>query len=282
MKFKRDKAQLFVPDGLPAEQALRRTTHMAIAAHQDDIEIMAIEGILACFQQPDRWFTGVVVTDGAGSPRDDLYKDYTDEQMRAIRVVEQKKAAIVGEYAAQALLDYPSAVIKNSTQKDPVEDLQALLRLARPQVVYTHNLADKHPTHVAVALRAIEAMRGLPDAERPGRLLGCEVWRDLGWMLDEDKVVFDTTAHESLQAALLGVFDSQIAGGKRYDLATLGRRKANATYFASHAVDVMQGMATGMELTPLIQDPSLDVQEYVQSFIRRFAEDVGRIITSVG
>jgi LmbE family N-acetylglucosaminyl deacetylase len=280
MNFKRQNAQLFVPDGLPAEQALMRTTHMAIAAHQDDIEIMAIEGILACFQQPDRWFTGVVVTDGAGSPRDDLYKDYTDEQMRAVRVVEQKKAAIVGEYATQALLDYPSAIIKNSAQKDPVEDLQTLLRLARPEVVYTHNLADKHPTHVAVALRVIEAIRGLPAAERPGRLLGCEVWRDLGWMLDEDKVVFDTTAHESLQAALLGVFDSQIAGGKRYDLATMGRRKANATYFASHAVDVMQGMATGMDLTPLTQDPSLDIQEYVQIFIRRFAEDVNRIIAS--
>jgi LmbE family N-acetylglucosaminyl deacetylase len=254
---------------------------MAIAAHQDDIEIMAIEGILACFQQPDKWFTGVVVTDGAGSPRDDLYKNYTDEQMRAVRVVEQKKAAIVGEYAAQALLDYPSAVIKNSAQKDPIEDLQALLRQARPDVVYTHNLADKHPTHVAVALRVIEAIRGLPAGERPQRLLGCEVWRDLGWMFDEDKVVFDTTAHESLQAALLGVFDSQIAGGKRYDLATLGRRKANATYFASHAVDVMQGMATGMDLTPLIQDPSLDIQEYVQRFIQRFAEDVNRIMTSV-
>lgn len=281
MKFKREHAQLFVPDGLPVEQALERTTHMAIAAHQDDIEIMAIEGILACFQRPDQWFTGVVVTDGAGSPRDDLYKDYTDEQMRQVRVVEQKKAAVVGEYAAQALLDYPSAIIKNAAQKDPVEDLQALLRLARPKVVYTHNLADKHPTHVAVALRVIEAIRGLSEAERPARLLGCEVWRDLGWMLDEDKVVFDTSAHESLQAALLGVFDSQIAGGKRYDLATMGRRKANATYFASHAVDVMQGMATGMDLTPLIQDPSLDIQEYVQGFIRRFAEDVERIVGSV-
>jgi LmbE family N-acetylglucosaminyl deacetylase len=281
MNFKRENAQLFVPDGLPREQALGRTTHMAIAAHQDDIEIMAIEGILACFQQPDRWFTGVVVTDGAGSPRADLYQDYTDEQMRAVRVVEQKKAAIVGEYAAQALLDYPSAFIKNPAQKDPVEDLQALLRAARPQVVYTHNLADKHPTHVAVALRVIQAIRGLPEAERPARLLGCEVWRDLGWMLDEDKVVFDTTPHESLQAALLGVFDSQIAGGKRYDLATMGRRKANATYFASHAVDVMQGMATGMDLTPLIQNPALDIQEYVQSFIRRFAEDVNSIISSV-
>jgi LmbE family N-acetylglucosaminyl deacetylase len=278
MNFKREGAQLYVPDGLPAEQALQRTTHMAISAHQDDIEIMAIEGILACFQQPDKWFTGVVVTDGAGSPRADLYQNYTDEQMRAIRVVEQKKAAMVGDYAAQALLDYPSSVIKNPAQKDPVEDLQALLRLARPQVIYTHNLADKHPTHVAVALRVVEAIRGLPEAERPGRLLGCEVWRDLGWMMDEDKVVFDTTAHESLQAALLGVFDSQIAGGKRYDLATMGRRKANATYFASHAVDVMQGMATGMDLTPLIQDPSLDIQEYIQGFIHRFAEDVNRLI----
>jgi LmbE family N-acetylglucosaminyl deacetylase len=278
MNFKRQNAQLYVPDGLPTEQALTRTTHMAISAHQDDIEIMAIEGILACFQRPDKWFTGVVVTDGAGSPRADLYQDYTDEQMRAIRVVEQKKAAMVGDYAVQALLDYPSAIIKNPAQKDPVEDLQALLRLARPQVVYTHNLADKHPTHVAVALRVVEAIRLLPAAERPGRLLGCEVWRDLGWMMDEDKVVFDTTAHESLQAALLGVFDSQIVGGKRYDLATMGRRKANATYFASHAVDVMQGMATGMDLTPLIQDPSLDVQEYVQGFIRRFAEDVNRLI----
>ena len=230
----------------------------------------------------DRWFTGVVVTDGAGSPRADLYKDYTDEQMRLIRVVEQKKAAIVGEYAAQALLDYPSAMIKNSAEKDPVEDLQALLRLAQPEVVYTHNLADKHPTHVAVALRTIEAIRGLPGGRAPRKAVGCEVWRDLGWMMDEDKVVFDTTAHENLQVALLGVFDSQISGGKRYDLATMGRRKANATYFASHAVDVMQGMATGMDLTPLIQDPSLEVQEYVQSFIRRFAEDVERIITSVG
>jgi LmbE family N-acetylglucosaminyl deacetylase len=281
MEFKRENAQLFIPDGLPAEQTLRRTTHMAIAAHQDDIEIMAIEGILACFQQPEKWFTGVVVTDGAGSPRDDLYQNYTDEQMRLVRVVEQKKAAIVGEYAAQALLDYPSAIIKNSAQKDPVDDLQALLRLARPEVVYTHNLADKHPTHVAVALRVIQAIRGLPAAERPRRLLGCEVWRDLGWMLDEDKVIFDTTAHESLQMALLGVFDSQIAGGKRYDLATMGRRKANATYFASHAVDVMQGMATGMDLTPLIQDPDMDIQEYVQTFIRRFAEDVRKLISNV-
>ncbi len=39
---------------------------------------------------------------------------------------------------------------------------------------------------------------------------------------DEDKVAFDLSAQENLQMALLGVFDSQISGGKRYDLATMG------------------------------------------------------------
>jgi LmbE family N-acetylglucosaminyl deacetylase len=242
---------------------------------------MAIDGILKCFGQTGLWFTGVTVTDGAGSPRAGLYKDYTDEQMRLTRVVEQKKAAKLGGYAAQALLDFPSSMVKNATDKGPVEDILSLLKAARPEVVYTHNLADKHPTHIAVALRTIEAIRKLPGSERPKKLYGCEVWRDLGWVNDEEKVVFDTSAHENLQLALLGVFDSQISGGKRYDLATMGRRRANATYFASHAVDEMEGMATGMDLTPLIEDPTRDIQEFLQGFIQRFAEDVKKLVTAV-
>ena len=117
MKFHLPTAEIFVPDGLPVEQALARTTHMCIAAHQDDIEIMAAGPILECFQQKEKlWFTGVVVTDGRGSPRDDLYKDYSDEEMRIVRFKEQKKAAIVGEYAAQVMLDYPSKIIKDASK----------------------------------------------------------------------------------------------------------------------------------------------------------------------
>jgi LmbE family N-acetylglucosaminyl deacetylase len=286
IKLHQPNAQIFSPSAitgggaLDPEDALKRTTHMAVSAHQDDIEIMAPDGILKCFQQPDLWFTGVVVTDGAGSPRDDVYKDYTDEQMRAIRIIEQKKAAIIGEYTAQVLLDYPSSIVKNAANPWPVEDLALLFHTARPTVIYTHNLADKHPTHVAVAVRTIAALRSLPVAERPQKVYGCEVWRDLGWMMDEEKVVFNTDPHENLQMALLGVFDSQISGGKRYDLATMGRRRANATYYASHAVDEMASMSTAMDLTPLIQDPGLDLLTYVQGFITRFAEDVSRMISS--
>ncbi len=281
MQFKLATAQVFVPDGLPAEDALARTTHMAISAHQDDLEIMAMDGIAQCFQQADRWFTGVVVTNGAGSPRADLYADYSDAQMMAVRVIEQKKAAVVGEYSAQILLDYPSSAVKSAANTDPVDDLAQLFRLARPQVVYTHNLADKHPTHIGVAVKTIAALRSLPADLRPQRLYGCEVWRDLDWMLDSDKVAFDLTAHENLQMALLGVFDSQISGGKRYDLATLGRRRAHATYHTSHATDVTTGLSFGMDLTPLIADPMLDIIAYVQSFIDRFAQDVQGLIGGV-
>jgi LmbE family N-acetylglucosaminyl deacetylase len=280
MRFKLDTAQVFVPDGLPPEPALARTTHLAIGAHQDDLEIMAVDGILACFQRPDRWFTGVVVTDGSGSPRDDLYRDYSDAEMRRVRVKEQNKAAVVGEYAAQVLLDYPSSAVKDGANQSPVEDLAMLLQLARPEVVYTHNLADKHDTHVGVAVKAIQAMRRLPSTGRPRRVYGCEIWRDLDWMVDDDKVSFDCSAHENLQAALLGVFDSQICGGKRYDLATMGRRRANATYFASHGIDVSSSLVYAMDLTPLVEDPTRDMAGYVQSFVDRFAAEVRQRIAA--
>jgi LmbE family N-acetylglucosaminyl deacetylase len=170
--------------------------------------------------------------------------------------------------------------VKDGSNTNPVEDLALLIRAARPGVVYTHNLADKHPTHVGVAVRVIQAIRSLPEAERPQRLNGCEVWRDLDWMVDADKVAFDLSAQENLQAALLGVFDSQISGGKRYDLATMGRRRAHATYHASHAADVTTGLNFAMDLTPLIQDPTTDILAYVQQYIDRFAQDVHALIAS--
>lgn len=281
MQFNLSSAEIFVPEGLPIEQALERTTHMAISAHQDDIEIMAAAPILECFQQADQWFTGVVMTDGRGSPRDDLYKDYSDEAMRLVRIKEQKKAAVIGEYAAQLILDYPSKAIKDGSNQKPIEDLIQILSIAHPRFMYTHNLADKHDTHVATALKVIAAIREMPSNERPEKLFGCEVWRDLDWMVDADKTAFDLTAHENLQLALLSVFDSQICGGKRYDLATMGRRRANATYFESHGVDVTTGLSYAMDLTSLILSPEMEIIPFVQEYIQHFAQDIANRLTSL-
>lgn len=278
MKFHLDSSEIFVPDNLTAEAALARTTHMAISAHQDDLEIMAAQPIIDCFQQKDKWFTGVVLTDGRGSPRDNLYKNYTDEEMRLVRFKEQRKASIVGEYAAQVMLDYPSKVVKDSLKPEPVDDLVLLLKTAKPHTVFTHNLADKHDTHVGTALRVISAIRSLPEAQRPTKLYGCEVWRSLDWMVDTDKLAMNLSDHENLQEALLGVFDSQIAGGKRYDLASMGRRRANATYFETHGVDIMTSLSYAMDMTHLITAERFDPQEFVQDLINRFSQDVAERI----
>jgi len=282
MKFHLETAEIYIPDNVSVEEALSRTTHLCIAAHQDDIEIMAAQPILECFQKEDAWFTGVVVTDGRGSPRNSIYQNYSDEEMRSVRFREQYRAAMIGEYSAQIMLDIPSKIIKDSSKHESVDDIVKILKATKPKVVYTHNLADKHDTHIGVALRVVEALRKLNQAERPQRCVGCEVWRSLDWMVDSDKVVMNLSHHENLQLALLGVFDSQIVGGKRYDLASMGRRRANATYFESHEVDATTGLSYAMDMTPLMHDTTLNPAEFVQGFIQRFSNDVqervGRMI----
>jgi LmbE family N-acetylglucosaminyl deacetylase len=274
MILKKEYAEIFVPDNKPIDEALSRTTHMSIAAHQDDIEIMSYHGISQCFGRDDSYFFGVVVTNGSGSPRDNLYASYTDEEMQKIRKNEQKKAAQIGEYGALAMLDYKSAEVKNASNNDIVDDLIQLIIKAKPNIVYTHNLADKHDTHVSVGIRTINALRQIPDEFLPEKLYGCEVWRSLDWLLDSEKVCFDVSAYPNIASSIIGIFDSQISGGKRYDLATLGRWHANATYARAHNTDKSDKLSYGMDLTPLIKDKSIDISNFILGYLSRFNDDV--------
>lgn len=276
MKLKNPKAEIYIPNGIQEVEAIEKTTHMAIGAHQDDVEIMAYDGILKCFGSKENNFFAVIATDGAGSPRSGIYSDYTDQDMQAIRKIEQKKAAYIGEYTALAMLDYPSSEAKDRNDEDITRELESLILAANPSVIYTHNLADKHDTHVGVSLKTIRAIRSLPTDKRPKELYGCEVWRSLDWMLDGDKEVFDVDKFPNLASALVEVFDSQITGGKRYDKASMGRRLANATYAAAHDTDTSQALIYAMDLTPLIEDDSLDIKEYVLGYIERLKADVSK------
>ena len=281
MNFSRADADVFVPEGSEPAAALARVTHLCVAAHQDDIEIMAHAGICDCLDQPDKAFAGVVVTNGAGSPRTGRYAKLTDAQMQVVRREEQRRAATLGRYALQLQLAHPSADVKRPGHTGVASDLAAIFARCRPEVVYLHNPADKHDTHVAVLARCLEALRALPPERRPRRVLGCEVWRDLDWLVDTDKVALDAGRRPELAAQALLAFDSQIAGGKRYDLATLGRRAAHATFHTSHATDRLAGITWAMDLTPLLAEPAPDLAAFTTAAIDRLRDEVQERIARV-
>jgi LmbE family N-acetylglucosaminyl deacetylase len=274
MNFRHSSSISFVPDGLALAEALPRTTHLGIGAHHDDLEFMAYHGILSCFQRPDKWFTGVTCTDGKGSSRVGAYEKISDAELAGIRIKEQNTAAIIGQFGAVIQLGYASAEVSDPGEQRVIRDLAGILRATRPEIVYTHNPADKHRTHIGVFASVLAAIRSLPQSERPAILWGCEAWRSLDWLADNEKVFMDVSGKNNLAASLNGVFDSQISGGKRYDLAVMGRRAANATLADPHSPDDTDSVILGMNLTPLIEDDTLDPLAFTIGHIDRFTDEV--------
>lgn len=284
MKLSRSDADIFVPDLTRVDVALARTTHLCVIAHQDDIEINAYPAVAECYGRADRFFTGVVMTNGAGSARTGKFAHTTDAEMQAIRREEQRRAAVLGKYNLQLQLAHPSADVKQPGHAGVRADLAAIFGgcTSALEVVYLHQPADKHDTHVACFLRCLEAIRALPAACRPKRVLGVEGWRDLDWLDDRDKVPLDASARPELAAQLINVFESQIAGGKRYDRAALGRRAANATFYASHATDNFTDISWAIDLTPLVQNEALSPLDFALKHVDRFRSDVAERLRRTG
>lgn len=248
-------------------------THIVFAAHQDDVEIMCGDGIVQCYNNPEKGLVVVIASDGAGSPRNGKFANFTNEEMIKERRKEQIKAAEIGKYAKLIFLNYPSREIK-SDECNVSSDIVEIMKEFSPTVVYTHNPADKHRTHTSLLKCVLKGLRMLPMDRRPKKFYGCECWRNLDWLNDDEKVVFNLTGHQKLLREVLEVYKSQIDGGKRYDLATEGRRLANATFYRSHNVDVLSLASFGMDLTSLILDDEIDLKKFTLDKIERFKKEI--------
>jgi hypothetical protein len=104
------------------------------------------------------------------------------------------------------------------------------------------------------------------------------MWRDLDWLEVEDKVGLDVSEHPELAEKLFACFESQIAGGKDYGRAVLGRRHANATFYDSHSVDAVKQLWFAMDLTPLIEDNAPSVKDFVDAKLDRFRDSVHELL----
>lgn len=281
MKFSRANASVYYPESefSSLNEAVAKTTHLAIGAHQDDIEIMAMHGIALCLNEPSLCFGAVTCTSGSGSARAGDYAQLSDSEMQDVRKIEQVRAAKMGKYSFMAQLGHPSSDVKNNSKETALHhDLLEILGNCQVDTIYTHNLMDKHDTHVAVAIKLIEALRKLPKDKRPKKLIGCEVWRGLDWILDSDKVQMDLDINDTFVLDMVQIFASQVEGGKRYDLATLGRMHANSTFSESHSVDQTNKRWYGIDLTPLIEDTSLSVVNFIENIQQHLYQDINQRI----
>lgn len=252
---------------LPKNRKEQPVKWLCICAHQDDCEIMAVDGILKGYYSKKHSFALVETTDGGGSARTGKFANYTDEEMKQVRVKEQQAASEIGKYHSLYMLNYSSKEVKDKSNDKIVNDYIQIIKELKPQVIYTHSVLDKHPTHIGVVLKVIKALRSLPKEERPKLLYGCEVWRSLDWISDGKKIGFNVSRNEKLQKQLLEVFESQIAGGKAYTKASIGRRYQNATYYQSHSVDSYKMISYAIDMKPLLKNPDLSIKEFALSFI---------------
>lgn len=274
MKLHNKSAEIFIPDSSPLDKAFERTTHLCIAAHHDDIEFMAYHGIINCFENKDNWFLGVILTNGSGSPCNSKYPNCSSDEIIQIRKTEQKKAAVLGKYSGVALLDYSSSEIKKYNNLNLIKEIKDILISCKPQYIYTHNLADKHETHVATALNTILALREISSIYQPKAIYGCEVWRGLDWLCSNNKILLDVSSSPDLLKNLIQIFESQVCNGKKYDDAVIGRQTANATFLDSHSLDQFAQITYAMDLMPLIKDSSLEIDKFIANYINDFKNDV--------
>ena len=263
---------------LPKNRNSQPVKWLCICAHQDDCEIMAIDGILKGYRSKKYSFALVETTDGGGSARTGKFANYTDDEMKAVRVKEQQAASEIGRYNSLYALNYSSKEVKDKNNQQIVDEYVKIIKELKPQVIYTHSILDKHPTHIGVALKVIQALRKLPKEEQPKLFYGCEVWRGLDWISDDKKIGFDVSRNERLQKKILDVFESQIAGGKAYTKASIGRRYQNATYYQSHSVDSYKMVSYAIDMKPLLKNPNLSVKDFALSFVKDLKNEIVDVI----
>lgn len=258
--------------GMKAD-ACQKTTHLAIGAHQDDVEIMAMSGILECFGISHNWFSSVTLSTGTGKNRKDIYRTLSDDELKDVRVEEQKKAAIIGNYAVSISMKYQTQEIR-MLDSNALEDIKSIILMMKPRIIFMHSPFDNYDTHVAACILTLKALQEVREEYIPERLLGCEVWGSLDWLPTKFKVYLPVQDRENIINACMGVYDSQIYGGKRYDLGVNSRLQSNAVFSLDSKYGYEKKVAFAINLKPLIWKDLNGVLDFIDVVIDSYRKDV--------
>lgn len=232
-------------------EAASATRFLAIMAHQDDVEISALHGILHGRTSTPTCFSAVICSASSYSPSPQ-FQTLPTAEILATRRREQREAALLGGYRYCVQLPFPSGDLKGSPPELLVTTLATLIAASPGATVYTHNPFDRHPTHLTVCAAVLAACRRLGVASRPRQVLGCEGWRNLDWLPSDLKVRLPIVDPDRLGEQLVNLFRSQVTNGKRYAEAAVGRRVSQATFDEATESDAANEVTLAVDLTHLI------------------------------
>ena len=238
-------AQLYCRGG---SRTIPKVEALAVVAHSDDAEILAVEGIIRSWTNNEK-FGVLVVNDGVGRPRAPAYEPYTDSDMADLRIREQFAAARAGDYALALALGHPSSSTKGQRSTIVTDEIMEVIERTKPRVVYTHNPWDEHPSHIAVMQHYLWAQR--KASHQPERLFGGEVWGPIDRIPEPYLVRWDCSGHEERLEELLTYFASQNAI-KAYNRAVMSRRQALAKLNDPHVTLQATAIHLGVDLTSVL------------------------------
>ena len=239
---------------------------VCICAHPDDCELMAIDGIQRGYRASKYTFACVVTTDGADAERCGRYTKMNDQKMINLLMNEEKKAANIGRYKNVYFMNYSSEEVRDQENEDIINEYVEIIKELKPRVVYTHSLLDRHPTHVAVAVKVINALRTMKKGDQPKVLYGCESERNLEWVAPEKIVTFNVSKNLRLQRQLISVHKSQNLA-RDYVNAAIGRRYVNAVFNKVETKKNAKLTAKAINMTTLLRRKEYPIKRFAMSFI---------------
>ena len=246
---------------------------VCICAHPDDCEIMAIDGIQRGYRASKYTFACVVTTDGADSERSGRYAKATDKRMIQVVMSEQKRAANIGRYHSVYFMNYTSEEARDQENEDIINDYVQIIKELKPRIIYTHSILDRHPTHVAVAIKVINALRTMKKGDQPKVLYGCESERNLDWINPSKVVTFNVSKNLRLQRQLITVHKSSNMS-RDYVNAAIGRRLVNAVFNRDEKKKNAKLTAKAINMTTLLRRKEFPIKRYAMSFIDDLYSDI--------
>ncbi len=249
------------------------TNLLAIASHHDDIELMAMDGVLKAYGSKKYAFYACVVGDASNCNKIGKYADCSDKELMETRNQEQARASQIGEYEDLILLKKSQSDIEDLDNTTIVKELQKIILDINPDVVYTHNIFDRNLSHVRLALKVIEAILALPEESRPRLLYGCEIFRSLDWLPERYRVNFDISDNKEIQSRLIGVYDTMAEHSQNFAKAVVGRKLSNATFLGDKMGEEDKMLWFGLNLTPVISK-GIPLKDYVIKILNDYNKEM--------